>query len=481
MAASLAIPEAPALTGAPAGRERVLAGVFGLAGRVMRAGAEPAPAGSAAAFRIIFGLIGLIAVVRFAANGWISDLYVEPAHHFSYYGFGWVQAWPAWGMHLHFALLGLASLGVALGYRYRLSIAAFFVLFTYVELIDRTTYLNHYYLVSLLAFLMIFLPLGRTASLDARRGPKEASPTIPRAALWLLRAQVGLVYVFAGVAKLNPDWLFHAEPLRIWLYNSADVPLIGPFLIEPWAAYAMSWAGAGFDLTIVGWLLWKRTRPFAYAVLVVFHVATWLLFPAIGLFPWIMMGAALIFFEPDWPLRLARRLRRQSLAPASSTTRQEAPRPLPWPVRAAFILGAAFLAVQVFMPLRHLAYPGNVRWNEEGYRFSWRVLVTEKIGLASFRVTDPTTGEERLVYPEAYLTPTQVERMAYQPDMILDTAHLVRDDFTATGGEPPEVRADVFVTYNGRPAARLVDPDADLARIRHGPGPKRWLLPPPAP
>ena len=382
-------------------------------------------------------------------------------------------------MYLHFALLGLASLGVALGYRYRLSVLAFFLLFTYVELIDRTTYLNHYYLVSLLAFLMIFLPLGRVASLDARAAPTEASPTIPRAALWLLRAQVGLVYVFAGVAKLNPDWLFHAEPLRIWLYGNTGVPLIGPFLGEAWAAYAMSWAGAAFDLTIVGWLLWKRTRPYAYAVLVVFHLATWVLFSAIGLFPFIMMAAALIFFEPDWPLRLARRLRRQSPEPAPpALASPQAPRPLPWAVRAAFVLGAVFLAVQVLMPLRHLAYPGNVRWNEEGYRFSWRVLVTEKMGLVRFRVTDPATGEERLAYPENYLTPTQVERMAYQPDMILDTTHLIRDDF-ASSGTQPEVRADVFVAYNGRPAARLVDPTVDLARIRHGPGPKHWLLPAP--
>ena len=477
--ASLAVPKSPALTGRSTDRELLGAGAFGLAGRVVRAGAAPVPAQSAAAFRIIFGLIGLIAVVRFAANGWISELYVEPAHHFSYYGFGWVQAWPGWGMYLHFALLGLASLGVALGYRYRLSIIAFFLLFTYVELIDRTTYLNHYYLVSLLAFLMIFLPLGRAASLDARAAPKDASPTIPRAALWLLRAQVGLVYVFAGVAKLNPDWLFHAEPLRIWLYGGTGVPLIGPFLGEAWAAYAMSWAGAAFDLTIVGWLLWKRTRPYAYAVLVVFHLATWVLFPAIGLFPFIMMAAALIFFEPDWPLRLARRLRRQSPEPAPpAPTTRESSGPLPWAVRAAFVLGAVFLAVQVLMPLRHLAYPGNVRWNEEGYRFSWRVLVTEKTGLVRFRVTDPATGEERLAYPENYLTPTQVERMAYQPDMILDTAHLIRDDFAALGTQP-EVRADVFVAYNGRPAARLVDPDVDLARIRHGPGPKHWLLPEP--
>ena len=179
MASSLALP------GQQADASGSKARAFGLVGKAMRAGAEPVSPASAAAFRIIFGLLGAASVVRFAAKGWISDLYVEPAHHLGYYGFGWVQAWPGWGMHAHFALLGLASLCVALGYRWPLSIAAFFLLFTYIELIDQTTYLNHYYFISLISFTMVFLPLSRMASLDSRREPaKEVRPAIPRTVLW---------------------------------------------------------------------------------------------------------------------------------------------------------------------------------------------------------------------------------------------------------------------------------------------------------
>ena len=451
----------------------------GLVSRAMRAGLQPVSPDSAALFRIIFGLLGVASVIRFTANGWIDDLYLEPAYHFSYYGFGWVKPWPGWGMYLHFALLGVAGLGVALGYRYRLSITAFFLLFTYVELIDKTTYLNHYYFVSLVSFIMIFLPLNRAMSLDSRRAPVSGTrPYIPRAAVWMLRAQIGLVYVFAGIAKLNPDWLFHAQPLRIWLYNSADAPLVGFLLREHWVPYAMSWAGVLFDLTIVGWLLYRKTRLFAYAVLVTFHVATGLLFPTIGVFPWVMVGATLIFFDPDWPSRLVGRLRRlpNQAASADAPAHLNEEKHISWAVRAAFLVGAVFLAVQALAPVRHLAYPGNVRWNEEGYRFSWRVLVTEKTGIVKFRVSDATLDWERLVYPEEYLTPVQVERMAFQPDMILTAAHIVRDDFAARGHEGVEVRADAFVTYNGRPAARLIDPSVDLAAIEAGIGPKHWIL-----
>ena len=68
--------------------------------------------------------------------------------------------------------------------------------------------------------------------------------------------------------------------------------------------------------------------------------------------------------------------------------------------RAALILGAVFLVVRALAPLRHLAYPGNVQWNEGGYRFSWRILVTEETGLIKFRVSGLNMDGERLVYPE---------------------------------------------------------------------------------
>ena len=458
--------------------------ISALTSRIFRAGMEPISPYSVAAFRVVFGLLGLAATVRFASRGWISELYLEPAYHFSYYGFGWIQPWPGWGMYLHFVLLGLASLGVALGFRYRLSITAFLLLFTFVELLDRANYLNHYYLLSLLSLLMIFLPLNRVASLDSRKkSVSETAPTIPRATLWLLMAQVGLVYFFAGIAKLNPDWLFQAQPLRIWLYNAAGAPLIGLWLREAWVAYALSWGGMLFDLTIVGWLLCRKSRPWAYGVLLVFHLVTALLFPSLGMFPWIMIGATLIFFKPDWPLRLARHLRPAFGRPATPNGIAESiptSRKLPWMTKAAIWLGAVFLLVQVAMPLRHFAYPGNVRWTEEGYLFSWRVMLTEKTGQVQFRVTAiDGSGDERLVYPEEYLTPGQVERMAYQPDLILATAHIIRDDYAARGHHRAEVRADAWVAYNGRQAARLIDPTVDLADIRPGPGPKSWVMNPP--
>lgn len=476
---------------------------------------RPVSGESAAAFRVVFGVIGLVIALRLFAFGWIDELYVQPSYHFSYPGFEWVRPWPQWlhgGMYLHFAALAALSVAIAVGYRYRVAAVLYFIGFTYVELIDRTTYLNHHYWIVLAALLIVFLPLDRRGSVRLsplprfrsavgiaslwRRDPTPGSPTIPAWTIWALRAQVGVVYLFAGVAKLNPDWLFDAQPIGIWLYQHGEMPIFGPILGEPWAAYFVSWAGAAFDLTIVAWLLWRRTRFWAYLALVAFHAATAILFPRLGIFPWMMIGASLIFFPSDWPSRLLSKARARAPnargrgsaepAPVSSPplSHQSAPigsrgRKARLSASGALIMAGlgVFVLIQVLLPLRHFVYPSNVRWSEEGYLFSWRVMLTEKVGFVQYRVRDPASGRAWLVSPDEYLTPTQVERMAIQPALIQQTAHIIAADFARRGYDGVTVRADAFSSWNGRPNARLIDPGVNLAAIDPGVAPKAWILP----
>ena len=124
--------------------------------------------------------------------------------------------------------------------------------------------------------LLAVSPAGRHASLDGwirtrlrARAPREAS-SVPALWLFAFRFQVGVVYFFAGMAKLQPDWLLHGQPLAIWLSSQTDLPLLGPLFAVPGAPLAMSWAGFLFDTTIVLWLSLRRTRPYAYALVVGF-------------------------------------------------------------------------------------------------------------------------------------------------------------------------------------------------------------------
>lgn len=436
---------------------------------------RPTDSASLAAFRVLFGLVMLGSIIRYFVNGWVERLYVRPRFHFTYWGFDWVAPLPEPWMSALFVVLGVAALLIALGLAYRVAALVFFVGFTYVHLLDVTYYLNHYYLVSLLALLLAVLPLHRAYSLDARLRPSIRTTTLPTWMLWLVRMQVGLVYFFAGLAKLQPDWLLHGQPLEIWLHARTETPIIGVLLDEHAVALAMSWAGFLYDTTIVRWLLWKRTRPFAYAAVCTFHFLTNVFFN-IGIFPVVMTVAATIFFDPDWPRWLAARLGRRELR----VIKVEAERTRRWEIGSLGLAAlCAWALFHVAMPLRTHLYGGNVLWHDQGIRWSWRVMVREKNGSVTYRVRLDGRSREIRVPPSEYLNRYQEQEFAGQPDLILQLAHRIADDFRAQGYRQVEVRADAFASLNGRPSKRLIDPDVDLASIEDGILPAAWILPAP--
>jgi hypothetical protein len=439
---------------------------------------------SLAAFRILFGAVMAAGMIRFLAKGWVTELYLQPRFHFPYSGFQWVRPWPDAWMHLHFVLLALLALMMAAGFCYRAAAVLFCLGFTYIELIDQTAYLNHYYLISLFSGLLIFMPAHRVWSVDAWRKPSLKSDTAPACALNLLRFQIAVVYLFAGVAKLNSDWLLHAQPLRIWLAARSDLPLAGPWLQQEWVAYAASWFGALYDLTIVLFLLRRRTRPAAFLAVVIFHVATWVLFN-IGMFPWIMIASSTLFLAPNWPRRfltafaaMAGRLirggrwpqRLRALAqPAASPKMIALRRP-----RLAAALLAAYAAVQIFLPLRpYLLNTEHPAWSYRGFNCAWQVMVAEKTGYVEFRARDAASGWSARVPASRYITPRQETLMAQDPFLIREFACHIAEDLRAKGHLHVEVFADAFAALNGTPSRRLIDPNVDLAGSTNS----DWILP----
>jgi hypothetical protein len=390
--------------------------------------------------------------------------FIAPTHFLHFYALGWVRPLPGPLMYALFVVLALAAACISLGLAYRASAVVFFVGFSYAHACDKAQYLNHYYLVSLLALLCCFLPLDRELSLRARLRPDERRGSIRAYALYLLRFQIAVVYVFGGLGKLGRDWLLRGEPLRIWLHADAELPLIGRFAHARWLALAFGWSGMLFDLTIVLWLSWRRTRVPAYLAVVAFHVLTRVLFP-IGVFPFIMIASATLFFDASWPRRFLGRAASSDVAGA----------PLSAAGAAMVVLYALF---QMGWPLRAQLYPDNTLWSEEGFRFAWKVMLIEKSGSLDLRVVD-RAGHTVHVEPRAYLSAYQAAMTSTQPDMILELAHIVADDFARRGRGPVRVYADALVSFNGRPHARLIDPSVDLAAQHDGLGHARWILPAP--
>ncbi len=434
----------------------------------MRALYQPFDIASLAVFRILFGLMMFAGTLRFMHNGWVDKLYVEPGFFFKYWGFEWVQVWPDWGVHLHFGALAMLALFIAIGFLYRASILLFFLGFAYAELMDVSNYLNHYYFIALLSFLMIFMPLHRAWSVDAWLRPQIKSESLPAWNTYLLRFQVGVLYFYAGIAKLESDWLLYAQPLNIWLTARGEIPLIGPWLDELWVHYAMSWGAFLFDTFIIAFMLNKRTRPVAFCVIVMFHFMTHVFFN-IGMFPIIMVVSVLVFFSPGWPRKWM-----PNNTPSQPRRCIQAPA-LTWPRRAMITAVAAYCAFQFMFPLRHLLYPGTVLWNEEGMRYSWKVMLREKTGMVTYHLRDPHTGREWLVSPREYLNSYQDREFATQPDLILQLAHHIASDYERSGFDDVQVRAEARVSLNGRAPRLLIDPHVNLAAQTDGFAPKSWI------
>ena len=430
---------------------------------------------SLAVFRLFFGLMMFISIIRFWSYGWIEKLYLVPKFHFSYEGFSWVKPIGNY-TYLLFAICAVSSIMVAIGYKYRIAILTFFLSFLYIELMDKTTYLNHYYFISIISFLLIFLPANALFSVDARKR-KIQYLQVPKWTVDSIKLLLVIVYFYAGLAKLNSDWLFRAMPLKIWLPSKYDLPFIGENIMQQeWFFYAMSWGGLLYDLFIPFLLLYKRTRIFAFLLVIFFHVFTSVLFP-IGMFPLIMIVSAIIFFDASFHQKIIGFLSTYLLKNKSTIKEVKNYNYKKGRRKIVVTIVTLFLCIQVLFPWRYLLYPGELFWTEEGYRFSWRVMLMEKAGFANFKIVDGKTKKFFYVDNKDFLTSFQEKQMSFQPDFILEYAHYLGDHFKSQGHKNIQVFVESYVALNGRLSAIFINPKIDLYQQKESFKHKDWIVP----
>lgn len=423
-------------------------------------------------FRIAFGTMVFLSIIRFWSRGWIEQLYIKPKYFFPFYGFEFIQPLGEKTYFL-FAICAISALCVALGLFYKIASTALFLSFTYIELIDKSTYLNHYYFVSIISFMLIFLPAQLYFSFDARRNKDTRADQIPVWCIFSIKAMVCILYFYAGLAKLNSDWLLHALPLKIWLPAKNDMPVIGFLFNYEWIPYVFSWFGCFYDLSIPFFLCNKKTRPYAFIAVFIFHGLTALLFP-IGMFPYIMIVTALIFFSGQFHQNIIYKIGNVLNLPISFLSNQKKYIPGKLTTNLIVSVFSIFFLLQLIIPFRYLMYPGELFWTEEGYRFSWRVMLMEKAGYTQFQIKDKT-GKTLIVNNNLFLTILQEKAMSTQPDMILQYAHILRDYYSKNGFKNPEVYVDSYVALNGRLGKTLISPEVNLAAETESFKHKPWI------
>ncbi len=431
---------------------------------------RPIPIAPLVYFRIVFGVLMVLEVERYLGYGWVQSAFLDGDLHFKYFGFGWVEPWPGDWLYVHFVAMGVLGAMIAIGALYRVAAALFFLAFSYTFLLDEANYLNHLYLVCLLAFLLVFLPANRARSLDALIRPSLRADRAPAWTLLLLLFQIGVVYVFGGIAKLNADWL-QGEPIRMWMQRRSEFPLIGGLLASDAGAYLLCYGGLLFDLLIVPALLWRRTRAIAWGAALIFHLSNAVLFN-IGIFPWMMIATLPLFLPIEWWERANQRW----IGPPAGSVALAVPGWTASRKTTALLLGG-YAAVQLLLPVRHWLYPGSVHWTEQGHRFSWHMKLRSKGGTATFVVTHPRLVEPDVVDPRDFLTLRQSRKMPTHPDMVLQAAHHIATIYARNGYPGAEVRAHVEASLNGRPPRPLIDPGVNLAAEHRSLLPAHWIVP----
>jgi hypothetical protein len=437
--------------------------------------------------RIVFGILGFADVF----GTWIyyhmmKGAFDTEGFQFKYYGFEWVKPLPEPFMSILLLSICACAILVALGKWYRISATLFAFGFTYTYFLEKAHYLNHGYLFCWISFLMIFLPVDRQLSLDVKKNPDLRSDTAPYWCLFIPQFLMGVVYFFGGIAKLNSDWL-HAIPLKQWIGYRADHPLIGFLLEQEWMAYFMAYGGVLLDLLVVFFLVFKRTRLWAFAAVLFFHFMNLLVF-SIGIFPFLSVTLTALYFAPDFPRRfvhwLADRwgwLKKQQRAWISRMQNSTEKIPL-WQAaprnRTAILSGLGVLmAIHLMLPLRHHLYPGDVAWTEEGHRYSWRMMLRSKIGFGTFKIVHQDTGKTTVVRPKDYLSERQERKLYTHPDMILQFAHFLEKEFEQEGQEVA-VYAKIRCKLNYRDYHDYIDPERDLTQVKWSFWtPSDWILP----
>lgn len=420
-------------------------------------------------YRIAFGVVMCYWAIYNLRYGIPYNSYTITPYHFTYYGFDWVKPLDLElavggvaidGMSLLFIGMAVFAVCIALGLWYRVAATIFGICYAYWFLLDKAYYLNHYYLCAILSLMLPLLPADRAFSIGAWLHPERRRGTTPAWTLWLLRFQIGIPYFFGGIAKLNADWL-RGQPMRTTLAHMSDHPWVSRFPFDQEVLVQMvCWGGLAFDLAIMPLLLYRRTRWFGFLLACGFHFSNHNLWN-IGIFPWLMMAATTIYFDPGWPRQLLNRL---GLAAKPIVEKVQSSGRLRWTQRLTVASVLLWMTFQVLMPLRVFVTPGNPSWSEVAHHFSWHMLLRAKVSGLRIYATDPKTGRSGTIDLRKYVNLRQLSVVGRDPRLIHQLCLIIEEDLRERGFPDTELRALALVSLNGRKPQPIIDPTVDLTK-----------------
>ena len=428
---------------------------------------NPVPNISITLFRTVFSFILLIQTCYFISSGFIEHNIIEPFMLFPFIT-GLKPIPEMYLMILSYIML-IANIGMLFNKTARISTLFFLCSFTYFWLLDKSYFNNHYYFMSLICFILLLVE---------RNSSFKTHNYVNRLSLFALQAMVLITYLIAGINKLNPYWLIDLQPVAFILENKCDVTE-NTFFITPLLIVLITYGGVLFDLLIGFLLFYKRMKPLAFILIIVFNIMNYFLFldnSEIGVFPFIMISTLILFINPEYLTKIFK-IKQQVKYKHDSHH-----------LLKYFIM--AFLILQVILPFRHLLFKGHVDYNGIGQRFSWRMKSMCKTptteGIIQFSVIEKQSKKQIAhfhllnmqeqfaqsgIHENLYLTENQITKLLYYPDLIPVFTKEIESIISNHTRKNYNMKLNFIISANchikfmERPSQALINTSIDLTEV----------------
>lgn len=419
-------------------------------------------------FRLIFGCFMVYEMLDYVQIDLVANAFVLPKIHLSYIDF--IQPPAPWLLYLMLYTMLTCAVLILMGVLFRPACFVFATFYGFFLLLDKGIFNNHLYLFILLSFVLGFTHADHFFSVRNLFGKAKMSALlVPRWEIFILQLHFAIVYFYGGLAKLNPDWLFRFQPVKYMLEVYPNDGMLAFWLKNDFQACFLSYGGLVFDLAIPFLLWYKRTRWWSLVPLVFFHVSNALTFQDIGIFPFIMIFATLLFFEPS-ELPFLRNMQLHDQNPTVLTSPK-------WVSRLMMV----YVIIQLLFPFRGLFLPNPVNWTMIANRFSWRMKSQSRlVDEFAFTIQDGTSGQKLPVEINKFLNPMQINAAAHDVVAVATIAKALAKEGRVQGMADPIVNANIRVRWNGYDAANTVDPSVDLSKVEVSAFKKlNWVMPVP--
>ncbi|EDO38994.1 predicted protein [Nematostella vectensis] len=467
----------------------------GILSRIQEYLLTPCDPSNLAILRILFGLFMVIDIPQERGLSSLHSRWEEGMCYFPL--FNVLQPLSVDWMHIVYLVMLAGASGIFLGFMFRISCILFIIPYWYVFWLDKGVWNNHSYLYGLFSIMLLMTDSNRYWSLDGLINPKIRNAEIPKWNYFLFRFQVFLVYFYAGIKKLDQDWMTGYSMTGLskeWVFD----PFRAFLSDETIDLVLVHICGLCFDLFVGFFLLFDKTRPIGILFALAFNGMNSQMFH-IGMFSYTMMATLPLFCSPSWPKKLFSRMPSwlTFILPTTDAAQQshhclyEAAKDKQVNSKQASLqqllmltVFACYVAAQLFLPYSHFITKGYNGWTQGLYGYSWDMMVhswsTQHVRI---KVVDQVTGKEIFIKPGAFIGGgrRRHSRWNSHPDMIKQYVDCLAEKLKAREDldiSEPAIYLDIWRSMNRRFQQRFVNPNIDILHADWSPFQKTtWVQP----